>query len=72
MSVNEIPYGHYCYCEKTLCPYFKFLDEGKVKCTYLNIDDDDDWMLIEKIKLCGVNELDEEYEKDFELSSDLK
>ena len=73
-KLNEIPYGLYCYTIKEivnddrygyrirtkLCPYFVYLDEGKKKCLLMNVDSEEDFGLDEHLKICGINEIDEE------------
>lgn len=75
-KVNEIPYGDYCYIIKEivkdenhgvvlrtkLCPYYVHLSEGNSKCLYMNVDSEEDFLLDDQVKICGMNEEDNEIE----------
>jgi hypothetical protein len=69
MDLNDIPYGDYCFKIKEieggcgrlkmeLCPYYQYLDNGQVSCLYLGIQEED-ILLVDKVKICGVNEYDD-------------
>lgn len=73
-KLNDIPCGNYCYTiidiisydkyaarmKTKLCPYYVYLDEGKSKCLLMNVDSEEDFGLDEHLKICGINEIDEE------------
>lgn len=77
-NLNDIPCGNYCYTivevisynkysvrmKTKLCPYYVYLDEGKSKCLLMNVSSDDDFLIDDQVKICGVNEEDQEVEID--------
>jgi hypothetical protein len=74
-NLKNIPYGDYCYTIKEiikdnkhgiriktkLCPYYIYLDDGKSKCLLMNINSDEDFLIEDQLKICGINELDQEF-----------
>ena len=69
--IGEIPYGDSCYSYRidknkngiitkiVKCPYFNFIDENKKLCSLLNISSDEEECLINKVKCCDFNLIDE-------------
>lgn len=60
-----IPLGPYCYSDRKTCPYWEYIERYKAKCNYLRIEDNknDVDLLWDQIKLCGVNNPDDEIEE---------
>jgi len=72
-GLNEIPYGYYCYTIKeivknnsifriktNLCSYYQYLNDGQIACSLIGINQSiDDSQLINQIKICSENELDD-------------
>lgn len=50
----KIPKGYYCSNKDYTCPYF--CNEGKTKCLLLSLSTDDFLCLINKVKICKINE----------------
>lgn len=51
---KEIPFGYYCETKEKRCPYYD--KENKCRCTLLDTNQDENFCLINKVKVCRVNE----------------
>lgn len=73
--ICEIPAGMYCYTiievitknDKIIlktknCPYLVHLENGEYKCLYMNINSNEDFLLGDLCKICGVNDFDTDFE----------
>jgi hypothetical protein len=78
LLINDIPYGPYCYTLKDIipdqrlglrvrtfiCPHFQYSDDvGFATCSFIKTNEFD-ILLDDQVKICGVNELDEEFDID--------
>ena len=77
MTIDQIPHGSYCYKINNInqdgvqkveyCPYFTFLENGFVKCKLMDLTSEDDILLDDQVKICGISE--ETYSKIVEVKN---
>jgi hypothetical protein len=75
--LKDVPFGVYCYTIREIvsdkiygvivktnkCPYYMYTSDGYSKCLYMCIDSFEDCLLDDQVKICGINEEDNESEK---------
>lgn len=51
---DKIPYGYYCKTKEKTCPFYK--TNNLCKCSLLDTDQNENFCLVNKVKVCRINE----------------